>query len=228
MAAEQRVFFCDVKPYEIPDDLSTLQGPTGGEVVLSHSVLWAPEAAGSISTAGTARLGLPCGVIRGDFMFRIPTLRWADTHGPRTWTYDFRWASPALGMAFHCLDLPFTWDLLGAEGVTAVAGPNPPQDLADEIHAAWVRFIATGDPGWSAWNGHNPHVFTGEQTDVRAEPPGGCCPVAEPPSRSAHNSCGRETGSHWLCGRPKGCARGRRTRRPPEERCAQPHKYLDV
>jgi len=148
--------------------------------------------------------------------------------GPRTWTYDFRWASPALGMAFHCLDLPFTWDLLGAEGVTAVAGPNPPQDLADEIHAAWVRFIATGDPGWSAWNGHNPHVFTGEQTDVRAEPPGGCCPVAEPPSRSAHNSCGRETGSHWLCGRPKGCARGRRTRRPPEERCAQPHKYLDV
>jgi len=66
MAAEQRVFFRDVKPYEIPDDLSTLQGPTGGEVVLSHSVLWAPEAAGSISTAGTARLGLPCGVIRGD------------------------------------------------------------------------------------------------------------------------------------------------------------------
>jgi hypothetical protein len=42
MAAEQCVFFRDVKPYEIPDDLDTLQGPTGGEVVLSHSVLWSP------------------------------------------------------------------------------------------------------------------------------------------------------------------------------------------
>jgi len=42
MAAEQRVFFRDVKPYEVPDDLDTLQGPTGGEVVLSHSVLWSP------------------------------------------------------------------------------------------------------------------------------------------------------------------------------------------
>ena len=101
-------------------------------------------------------------------MFRIPTLRWADTHGPRTWTYDFRWASPALGMAFHCLELPFAWDLLGAEGVTAVAGPNPPQELADEMHAAWVRFIATGDPGWSTWNGHNACVFAAEQTDTYA------------------------------------------------------------
>ena len=27
MAAEQRVFFRDVKPYEVPDDLDTLQGP---------------------------------------------------------------------------------------------------------------------------------------------------------------------------------------------------------
>jgi para-nitrobenzyl esterase len=107
-----------------------------------------------------------CGQLGTDFMFRIPTLRWADTHGPRTWTYDFRWASPALGMAFHCLELPFAWDLLGAQGVTAVAGPNPPQELADQMHAAWVRFITTSDPGWSSWNGHNPYVFAEEQTDT--------------------------------------------------------------
>ena len=107
-----------------------------------------------------------CGQLGTDFMFRIPTLRWADRHGPRTWAYDFRWLSPTLGMAFHCLELPFTWDLLGAEGVTAVAGPNPPQHLADEMHGAWVRFISNGDPGWATWDGHNPFVFGGEQTDT--------------------------------------------------------------
>ena len=109
-----------------------------------------------------------CGQLGTDFMFRIPTIRWADTHGPRTWTYDFRWASPALGMAFHCLELPFRWDCLGAEGVTAVAGPTPPQDLADQMHAAWVRFVTSGDPGWQAWDGHNPHVFGAAQGDTYA------------------------------------------------------------
>jgi para-nitrobenzyl esterase len=108
------------------------------------------------------------GQLGTNFMFRIPTLRWADNHGPRTWMYDFRWPSPTLGMAFHCLELPFTWDCLGAEGVTDVAGPTPPQDLADRMHADWVRFIATGDPGWSAWTGDNPQVFGGEQRDTYA------------------------------------------------------------
>jgi para-nitrobenzyl esterase len=27
-------------------------------------------------------------------------------------------------------------------------GSDPPQELADEVHRAWVSFIATGDPGW--------------------------------------------------------------------------------
>lgn len=41
-AAEERVFFRDVKPYAIVDDLDQLRGPAGGVVELSHSVLWAP------------------------------------------------------------------------------------------------------------------------------------------------------------------------------------------
>ena len=36
------------------------------------------------------------------------------------------------------------------------------------MHAAWVRFIATGKPGWSPWNGHNACVFAAEQTDTYA------------------------------------------------------------
>lgn len=37
-----RVYFRDVKPYALVDTLDQLRGPTGGVVVLSHSVLWAP------------------------------------------------------------------------------------------------------------------------------------------------------------------------------------------
>lgn len=40
--ARGRVFFRDVKPYAIVDNLDQLRGPAGGVVELSHSVLWAP------------------------------------------------------------------------------------------------------------------------------------------------------------------------------------------
>jgi hypothetical protein len=36
------VFFRDVKPYSIVEDLHQLHGPAGGVVELPHSVLWAP------------------------------------------------------------------------------------------------------------------------------------------------------------------------------------------
>jgi para-nitrobenzyl esterase len=29
-----------------------------------------------------------------------------------------------------------------------MCGPNPPPSLAREMHAAWVGFVTTGDPGW--------------------------------------------------------------------------------
>lgn len=41
-AAAERVFFRDVKPYAIVDDLDQLRGPADGIVELPHSVLWAP------------------------------------------------------------------------------------------------------------------------------------------------------------------------------------------
>jgi para-nitrobenzyl esterase len=52
-----------------------------------------------------------------------------------------------MGLALHCAELPFVWDLLDAAGVRNVLGAEPPQELADAMHRAWVRFIANGDPG---------------------------------------------------------------------------------
>jgi para-nitrobenzyl esterase len=105
-----------------------------------------------------------------DLVFRVPLLTWADARGGPTWLYDFRWPAPGLGLGLtiHCLDLPFTWDLLGADGVVAVTGPHPPQPLADQMHASWVSFITAGEPGWSRWDGGNAHVFGATAVDTYA------------------------------------------------------------
>jgi para-nitrobenzyl esterase len=76
--------------------------------------------------------------------------RAAAGEGARTWTFDFAGRSGVDGLSTHCLDLPFAWDLLDAEGVTRVLGDAPSQGLADTMHADWVRFIREGSLPWPA------------------------------------------------------------------------------
>lgn len=101
---------------------------------------------------GTAEL---VGQYVTDFMFRAPSLNLAEVRaaaGAPTWLYRFSWKSPTMGDACHCIDVPFMWDVLGEEHVPAIAGTEPPQDLAAELHASSVAFIATGQPGWPAYD----------------------------------------------------------------------------
>ncbi len=105
-----------------------------------------------------------CGQVVTDLTFRMPLLAWADSRPDHTWLYDFRWPAPGVGLSMHCLELPFTWDVLA--DAAAVVGPHPPRDLAAEMHGAWVRFIADGDPGWPSWNGRNARVFGAEASDT--------------------------------------------------------------
>jgi para-nitrobenzyl esterase len=71
-----------------------------------------------------------------------------------TYMYEFAWRSPQfngrLG-ACHALEIAFVFDTLGY-GTEALLGPNPPHRLADTIHAAWVAFATSGDPGWPKYN----------------------------------------------------------------------------
>ncbi|MGW3566095.1 carboxylesterase/lipase family protein [Streptomyces sp. NPDC000941] len=93
-----------------------------------------------------------------DATFRAPALGVADARAARqrpTWLYEFTWTSPVNGAAFHCLDVPFAFDLLHAEGVTAAAGTEPPQPLADAMHRAWVAFVRDLDPG-KEWPPYTP------------------------------------------------------------------------
>lgn len=90
-----------------------------------------------------------------DRVIRSTVLKAARARGTApTWVYRFAWASPvpSIGVACHCLDVPFWFDHLGADGVTAIAGPTPPVDLATRMHGCVVAFARDGDPGWPQWD----------------------------------------------------------------------------
>jgi len=94
--------------------------------------------------------------VQTDWWQRIPALRLADAHARAaagTYMYEFAWAAPGLG-AVHALEVPFVFDTLdtGARLFGPLLGDNPPQELADTMHAAWVSFATSGDPGWPAYD----------------------------------------------------------------------------
>ncbi len=105
-------------------------------------------------TRGDRPFGWVLGQVLTDHSFRMPAVRLAEARaaGPApTYLYEFRWPSPAMGGllgAAHCLDLPFAFDCLDAEGVTDVLGEGPPSVLARAVHSALVGFVSRGDPGW--------------------------------------------------------------------------------
>lgn len=89
-----------------------------------------------------------------DGFYRMPALRLAELH-PRSHVYEFAWSSKAfegrLG-ACHAMELPFVFDALDDAEAAAMLGGAAPQELATEMHAAWVRFAKTGDPGWPRYS----------------------------------------------------------------------------
>jgi para-nitrobenzyl esterase len=97
--------------------------------------------------------------ICGDWYFRVPAMRLADTHTmiattASTYVYEFAWRSPqfngTLG-ACHGLEIPFVFDTLGL-GTAQLLGKSPPQFLADKMHAAWVAFASNGSCDWPKYN----------------------------------------------------------------------------
>ena len=105
-----------------------------------------------------------------DVMFRRRIVDWLDLRGEAvapTWAYDFAWRSAVSGLAEHCLDVPFIFDVLEDPDVTRVAGPEPPQALADQVHAAFVEFVRNQDPGWPSYRqSKSIMVFASESATV--------------------------------------------------------------
>lgn len=98
--------------------------------------------------------------VETDWWVRIPAIRLADAHATvapatsaRTYMYEFAWPAPGLG-AVHGIEIPFVFDTLDRNSrlFGPLLGTDPPQELADTVHAAWVSFAATGDPGWPGYD----------------------------------------------------------------------------
>jgi para-nitrobenzyl esterase len=175
-------------------DIAVLVGATANEMNMAFEMAGADVDDDAVA-AGLGEFGLapeparayraahgdesPAGVLGQaltDKLFRVPATRYADaragTAGP-TYAYEFRWPSPEWGGllgACHCLDIPFAFDNLDAEGVTPVAGAEAPQVLADAVHAAWVGFVTDTDPGWARYDDRRPTMIFDTTSAVVDDP----------------------------------------------------------
>jgi para-nitrobenzyl esterase len=93
-----------------------------------------------------------------DWFFRIPAIRLAEARAAgkgATYMYEMAWRSPQFGGrlgACHALEIPFVFDNLDQEENRAMVDENPPQQLADAMHKAWVSFATRGEPGWPRYD----------------------------------------------------------------------------
>ncbi|HEY9287637.1 MAG TPA: carboxylesterase family protein, partial [Candidatus Dormibacteraeota bacterium] len=91
-----------------------------------------------------------------DWFYRIPAIRLAEARqrdGGAVHMYEFAWRSPLfngrLGSC-HALELGYVFNNLDRTG--PMTGDHPPQQVADEMHRAWIAFARTGDPGWPSYH----------------------------------------------------------------------------
>lgn len=123
-------------------------GDRAEEVVGRYTENRAGSAPGDVLTA-----------ISTDRVFRIPAIRLAEAQarqGRPAYMYLFTWATPVMDgklKSCHALELPFMWDALNQPGLAMLTGDGPErQAIADVMHAAWISFARTGDPGWPAYD----------------------------------------------------------------------------
>ncbi len=111
--------------------------------------------------AGTADI---VGQLVTDHLLRIPLHHLADARTEPSYLYEFAWPSslPDLGSC-HALELGFVFDTGEVPESRKLAGEGAPQELADAMHAAWVRFATDGDPGWERWDEAHPVRVFGDR-----------------------------------------------------------------
>ncbi|MEV6350444.1 carboxylesterase family protein [Actinoplanes sp. NPDC051851] len=95
-------------------------------------------------------------LIHSDWLFRMPTVTFADAHaaaGGRTYLYELTWAGGPLG-ACHGLDVPLVFgNLTRGETALLIGDPTPEAiGLSHQMRTAWTAFATHGDPGWPAYH----------------------------------------------------------------------------
>ena len=118
-----------------------------------------PEAMQQAYATGPRRLSDRAALVEAqwsDWAFRIPTIHLIEHRPDPSWLYEFRWQAKDFRLgSMHGIEIPFTRDLLPmTRTLSGDAGElfrGAPQELADAMHSAWVRFATTGDPGWEPY-----------------------------------------------------------------------------
>jgi para-nitrobenzyl esterase len=114
--------------------------------------------------------------IQSDWFCMAPTDRLVEARqaaGHRVFAYEFAWRPPTYGGlvgACHTLEIPFVFDTLADPWGRELRGPHSPQGLADEVHAAWVAFVADGDPGWPEYGADRVVRRLDVQSSLTADP----------------------------------------------------------
>ena len=69
-----------------------------------------------------------------------------------TWLYRFEGLdvtdNGGLGSC-HAAEIPFVFGTTGLPQMRLLLGAHPPAAVAETMHSTWVRFAASGDPGWA-------------------------------------------------------------------------------
>lgn len=92
------------------------------------------------------------GQVLTDVILRAPAIEVARARTAPTFVYEFAWPSPVRDLrAAHALEIGFVFDALDDPAGQRMTGPAAPTELAQQMHADWIRFAETGDPGWPAF-----------------------------------------------------------------------------
>ncbi|MFI6415892.1 carboxylesterase/lipase family protein [Streptomyces sp. NPDC050842] len=161
----------------VPSGVTDRVGPWVQRLLLRKAKV--PARTAKVYRAGrpTEKPGEVLGALATDKLLRIPLNSLADARlrsgAPAgTYLYEFGWRSPVLDLgACHALELGFVFDTLGLPETRALTGPEAPQELATAMHAAWVAFAATGEPGWRAWDAARPVMTFGPGLPSLVEAP---------------------------------------------------------
>ncbi|HWF01020.1 MAG TPA: carboxylesterase family protein [Caulobacteraceae bacterium] len=150
--------------------------------LLGRSIPRAGEALRAYGLGRGAKAGDAFSEAMHDLVFRWPARLYAEAHTGRTHVYEFDWRSPAckgqLG-ACHGLELPFVFDTLSAAtGPDSLAGPAPPQALAERVHGLWVDFARDGSLPWAPYSAADRQVYSLDRGASAAEPPAPIAPFA--------------------------------------------------
>ena len=136
---------------------------TTDEALPVVAAMYGLDPATALAAYRAARPGASAGELLSDVLtdwfFRIPAIRVCEARPAsgtaRSWQYEFAWRSPQLGGrlgACHAIEVAFAFDTLADESGIPLLGEQPPQQVADEVHGAWVAFATGGDPGWPAYD----------------------------------------------------------------------------